>query len=120
MSPPKLARDRPVTFLTQPREVAFGITFGNNLYFFRFDNVHGRLGQRVHFDEPLIGEVRFDRRAGAIRDRHLNFTILDFFEQPKRFQVSNDFLTSLFHRQRSIVARFGVQGSVGVHDVDHR
>ena len=30
------------------------------------DGVHGRLGQLLHLDEPLVGQERLDRRLRAV------------------------------------------------------
>ena len=120
MPPPQLPADGPIAFLAEPVEVALGVSFREDLDAAVRDGLHRRLGQPVHFDEPLVGQVRLDRCLAAIRVRQVDQPVLDGHNQPLRFQVGDHVLAGHQHGHPLVLAGVGVQRAVGVEDVDHR
>ena len=118
--PPQLPADGPIAFLAQPVEVALGVAFREDLDAAVRDGLHGRLGQPVHLDEPLVGQVRLDRRLAAIRVRQIDQPVLDGHHQPLRFQVGDHVLAGHQDGHPLVLAGVGVQRAVGVEDIDHR
>src|SRR5262249_46856235 len=69
--PPQLAADAPVVHVVDPVEVAGGQVAGVDAHPAVPDGVPGRLGQRLHLDEPLQRQPRLYDRAtpAAVPDR---------------------------------------------------
>ena len=81
MSPPKLPADRPVAFFAEPIEIAFGVAIGHDLHAAAGDGVHRRISAAsslVHLHEPLVGQVRLDRRFAAVGVGEVDFAVFDF------------------------------------------
>src|SRR4051812_29930080 len=66
MAPPELSADAPVPLLAEPVEVAPGVALGVDLDRAGGHRVHRPLGQLVHPDEPLIGEVGLDSGLATV------------------------------------------------------
>ena len=84
--------------------VAFGIPRRMNRDAAVRHGVHGRLGQLVHPDEPLVGQVGFDRRLAAIGVGQVDFAILDFDQQSRGVQVGDHALARRRDRQSRVGA----------------
>ena len=95
MSPPKLPADRPVALLAEPIEIALRIPFRHDLHSAVAHGVHGRLGQMIHFHEPLVGQERFDRRLRAVAMGQLDLAILGLRQEPQLLQVGHHGLPGL-------------------------
>ena len=65
MSPPQLPADRPIALLAEPIEIALRVALGQDLHAAVGHGVHRRLREVVHLHEPLIGQVRLDRRLAS-------------------------------------------------------
>ena len=55
------------------------------------DDFQCRLGQRGHFHEPLVAQIRLDRRLAAVAVANLRFVRLVFSSGPRRLQIGDDF-----------------------------
>src|SRR5579871_1098534 len=94
MPPPELPADAPIPLLAEPIEVALGITLGMNLHPAGCDGIHRDLSQArlatpvvAHPDEPLVRQVRLDRRLAPIGVVDPGRVGLDLLEQALRLQV---------------------------------
>ena len=112
VAPPKLTTDRPIAFLGQPVNVALRVARWNDLDSAVGHCIHRRLGKLVHFHEPLIGQVRFDRRLAAIRMGQVDHPIFDFANKTLSLQVGDDLLSRLHDRHALVLARIAIQSAV--------
>src|SRR5688572_21467705 len=71
MSPPQLPTNRPIPLLAEPIEIALGITLREDLDATVRDSIHCRLRKLVHFDKPLIRQIRLNRRLAPVAVRQL-------------------------------------------------
>ncbi len=120
MAPPQLATYRPVAFFAQPIQVALGVTLGDNLDLAASDRIHSALCERVHFDEPLIGQVRLDRSLTAIAMSQIDLARFDAIHQLEGFHIGNNLLARGLDRQSLVLAGRFVQRSIGIENVDQR
>ncbi len=56
------------------------------------DRGDGRLGQRLRFHEPLLGDQRLDDRLAAVAFAEAERVILDLVEKAELFQIGDDAL----------------------------
>ncbi len=84
------------------------------------DGIHRRLGQLIHFHEPLVGQIGFDRGLAAVRMGQIDLAVFDFHEQLSGLHVAHDLFPRLIDRQAGVRARIGVEFAVWIEDVDHR
>ena len=70
MSPPYLAGDTPVPHVFQPVEVDLDPSLWIEGYLTLFGGLYGGLGQGLHPDEPLVGEVGLYDRMAAVAVAH--------------------------------------------------
>ena len=127
MPPPELAADAPVALFTQPVEVALGIARRMDVDAARSHGVHrllGETGRSVglvrHSHEPLVRQVRLDRRLAAIRMVEANEIGLDPLEKPAGLQVCHDPLAHDQPVEPGVLAGILVIRAVRVEEVDHR
>ena len=60
VTPPKLTGDTPVTDILHPVEINLIKAFGDKLGLAVLDRLDCRLGKRLHFHEPLLGNSRLN------------------------------------------------------------
>ena len=121
MAPPQLPADRPIALFAEPIEIAFGIARGNDLHPAVGHGVHRRLGQILHPHEPLIGQVRLDRRLRAVGMGQLDLAIFDLRRPgPSASRSATTRCAGLENDQARVRAGVVVQRAVGIEDVDHR
>ena len=119
MSPPKLPANRPVAFFAQPVQITFSVAIGQNRDFAPFDQIHRVVRKVVHFDKPLVGQIRFNWKLATVADGQIDLAIFDIAQQSDFVQVRDNFLASLLHREALIRPAFFVDRPIGIHDVDH-
>ena len=127
MPPPELAADAPVALFAQPVEVALGIACRMNVDAARSHRVHrllGKTGRSVglvrHPHEPLVRQIRLDRRLAAIRVVEPNQIRLDSLEKIAGLQVFHDPLAHDQPVQSGVFAGVFVVRAIRVEEVDHR
>ena len=90
MTPPELARNAPVAYVVQPVEQDRALVVRDHLDQATVDGFLGRLGEGLHFHEPLRGNPRLDFGFAAVADTDSVRNIFDAFEQAERFEVADD------------------------------
>ena len=65
MPPPELAGDAPIADVFEPLDIGLGETLRHELDLAALYGLDCRLGQRVHLDEPLLGNERLNRAMAA-------------------------------------------------------
>ena len=115
MSPPKLAADAPVPNILHPVEVHPGEPIGDYLYPPVQDNVHSRLCQALHTDEPLLAHQRLHGHGAAVTVPHGVDIRLYSLKQTILFQVSQYGFTALEPVHAFVGPGFPVHCAVQVH-----
>ena len=118
MTPPKLTGDTPVVDVFHPVDVDLAEAFGYELHRSVANHLKGRLGERLHFDEPLIGGQRLYRRAATVARANVVLVGNGLDEIAFGFQVRNQGFAAGIAIHTFVFARVGVHGSVVVHDLD--
>ncbi len=77
-----------------------------------------RLGERLHFHEPLPRDERLDDRFRAARDGHGVLVFLHTLEEPLRLKILDNLLTCLEPIHACIGTTVLVDRPVRIHDVD--
>ena len=117
--PPQLAADAPVLQVVHPLEVGLAPVLGDELDAPVFHGPDGRLGQRLHADVPLAGQVRLDDGTGAVPARDDMAVLARLCEQALRREVLDDPLARLETVQVPVGGRrIGVDAGVVGKDVD--
>ena len=117
MSPPKLTGNAPILDVFHPIKVDFGKTIGDKFGFFLAHGLNCGFGERLHLDEPLLGNDRLDRAVAAIAMPDVVSIILYLDHEAARLQVGDDDLACPFARKPAILlARVFVERAVVVHD----
>ena len=121
MAPPQLTGNTPVLNVIHPLVVGFIPVLGHKTDLSAFYRINSRLGQLFDCYVPLIGEVRFNNRAGAITTGHFKFVVVNFNQNAIGFELCNNCLTRIKAVQpligfRGFVVNFGIRGE----DIDHR
>ena len=66
MTPPELAGDTPIVDVIEPIEIDTCPSFWSEMDSAFLRGFNGRFCQRLHLDEPLIRQTRFDNRFTTI------------------------------------------------------
>ena len=104
MAPPQLAADAPVAGVLHPVHIVFGEALGHKADAALFHRLDGGLGQRLHLDEPLLGDHRLDGGVAAVAAAHLVLEGLDRFEVAAGFEVGDDGLAGLHGGHAGVLA----------------
>ncbi len=92
MAPPQLAADAPVLDIAHPGEVHVLVLLGHELDTAVFHGSDGRFCQGLGGNVPLVGQPRFDDRAGAVALRYFQRVVVDAHQQALGVQVGNNLL----------------------------
>ena len=90
MTPPELTADAPVTDILHPVEVVFIKALGDKADLFIPNHLNGRLRQRLHRDEPLLGNHRLDGAVAAVAGADIVAQRLHRFEGAAGFQIGKN------------------------------
>jgi hypothetical protein len=93
--PPELARYAPGLDVLEPLEVGLLPALGDDASVAFAHRREGALGERLHVDVPLVGEIGLDRHVGAVAMRDHVDVRLDLLEVAVFFQERDDALTRL-------------------------
>ena len=115
VTPPQLARQRPIADVAHPVEIFFATVVGDNLEVAALHGGDGRLRQRLHLAEPLGGSARLHNGAAAFADSNRVGVVANFLEQVERLQILDDF----FSRREAFHSGVGAGGSTHVAVVGH-
>ena len=118
MAPPELATDAPILHVLHP--VAVGVLELRRVEtdLVVHHRIECRLGQTVHFQEPLHGELRLDGHIGTLGEAHLVRVILCFLEQSGCIEVADDLLADGEAIHADVELARGSNGAIVVKDVD--
>ena len=119
MPPPELTGNAPILDVLHPVEVDLRPAVRDELHLAGLDRGDRGLGERLHLDEPLLGETRLDDLVAAVAVPDLVVEVFDVVEEPARLEVLDDDLAAL-PAVHAAVFRAGelVHVSVVGHDVD--
>ena len=121
MTPPELARNAPVLDVFHPVPVGVDPVLRHEFHRAVLNQLKAALAKRVHFHEPLVGEIGLDDLSGTVTARHLQFVRFFLHQQSGFGQVGQYRFTRALHVQPAVFFRHGiVQMRVGGQDVDHR
>ncbi len=95
MAPPQLAADAPGPDALHPLEKAPLLPLGYDRGFPILDGLNGRVGKRLHIEEPLGTDARLDRGIAALAVRHRVLVRLDLEQQSLPLKVAHDGLAAL-------------------------
>ena len=113
--PPKLAGNAPVVDVVHPVHIYLFQPLGQELDVAVRNSLDGRLGERGHFDKPLIARQRLDRRLAAIAAADVVRVVLDLDEIATGLEVLDDAAARLVAVQPLVFAAEAVDGGVVVH-----
>ena len=118
VSPPELARDTPILDIGHPVAIDIFELGGDVSDLVILDSLEGRAGERLHLDEPLHREFRFDHDIGALRVTHLVDIIFDLLYEVGSGEIFHDLLADIEAIHADIhSAGFG-DGAIIVEDID--
>ncbi|MMZ62702.1 hypothetical protein D1872_249200 [compost metagenome] len=80
----------------------------------------GRFRQRLHFDEPLRGQIRLDHGAGTFAMSDLMHMVFNFNQNAQLLQVLDDLFAALGAVHPLVLARVLIHFAAFVHDGDLR
>ena len=95
VAPPQLAADAPVAGVLHPVHIVLGEALGHELDVTLLHALDGRLCQRLHLDEPLLGHHRLDGGVAAVAGADLVLQRLDLLQEAAFLQVGKDGLAGL-------------------------
>ena len=90
MTPPQLAADAPVTGVLHPVHIVLGKALGHKLDLALLHALDGRLCQRLHLDEPLLGDHRLNGGVAAVAGAHLVLQGLGLLQETALLQVGQN------------------------------
>ena len=90
VTPPELTRNAPILDVFHPVEVDLFKACRNKLGFAVAHRFDGGLGERLHANEPLLGDHRLDRGVAAVAGAHVVGMLLDLLELTERLQIGDD------------------------------
>ena len=90
VTPPELARDAPRLDVFHPLEVGLLPVLRHERGFAQTHGRNRRLRQLLGVDVPLIRQIGFDDRAGAVAVRHHVRVRLDLVEEAEIFEARDD------------------------------
>lgn len=119
MAPPQLPTDTPIVDVLQPIEPHFIETFGDNVQFFVANGVNSLRSHRVHLDEPLRRDERFNDFSSALTTWYTLHMFLGLDDQSSLVHVRPELLAA-FEAIQACVSRGSqrIDRGVFVHDVD--
>ena len=120
MPPPQLARDAPVAYVLQPIEVDLGEALRDDLDVSTPDSLHRRLSQRLHPDEPLSGNHRFDDLPAPLAARDLHRVGLGLDHQAGGLHVLPQPAAAFEPIQPGVGTGVFIHGCVRVEHADDR
>ena len=78
VAPPQLPADRPIAFFAQPIEIALGVAIGNDRHAaVAAPRPWPTAASSLHPHEPLVGQIRLDRRLAAIGVGQVDLAVFD-------------------------------------------
>ena len=87
VAPPQLAADAPVAGVLHPVHIVLGEALGHKLDLALLHALDGRLCQRLHLDEPLLGHHRLDGGVAAVAGADFVLQRLDLLQEAAGLQV---------------------------------
>ena len=120
VAPPELAAHGPITLLREPVEVALRVPLGHDPDPALRHGVERRLGEFIHTNEPLVGEVGLDGRLRAVGVSQFDHPVLHLHQLPSSLEITHDLVAGLLDREPLVGPRLGVERAFRVEDVDHR
>ena len=112
VTPPQLTGNAPVVYVLHPAQIGLGEAVGHELGLALVDNVHSRLCERRHLDEPLRRGHRLNSRAAAVAGADVVFVVLDLNEVAAFLEVLNNRLAALVAVHALVLAAVCVDGRV--------
>ena len=104
VAPPQLAADAPVTAALHPVDIVLGEALGHELDLALLDALDGGLGQRLHLDEPLLGDHRLNDRVAAVAGAHVVGQRLGLLQRTAGLQIGQNSLAGLQRGHAGILA----------------
>ena len=120
MSPPQLTPNRPISLFSQPIQITICIPSREDFHIATGNCIHGGLSKLLHPNKPLVGQVRLDGSLAPIAVLDIDLTVFGLFQKAKVIHGRNDFGSGFRHAQADIGTSVFIDGSIGVHDVEHR
>ena len=90
VAPPELAGDAPVANIFEPVGAGGALIIGDHFDKAVEDDFLRRLGERLHFHEPLRGEARFDNGFAAVAGADGVRVLGDAVDEAELFEVSDN------------------------------
>ena len=112
VTPPQLTGDTPVVYVFHPAQVGLGETVGHELGLALGNNVHRRLCERRHLDEPLCRGHRLNGRAAAVAGADIVLVVFDLDEIAALFEILDNRLAALVAVHALVLAAVCVDGRV--------
>ena len=104
VAPPQLAADAPVTAALHPVDVVLGEAVGHELDLALLNALDGGLGQRLHLDEPLLGDHRLNDGVAAVAGADLMGQGLGLLQRTAGLQIGQNGLAGLQRGHAGIFA----------------
>ena len=95
VAPPQLTADAPVAGALHPVEVVLGKALGHKLDLALLHALDGGLCQRLHLNEPLLGDHGLDGGVAAVAGADLVLQRLDLLQETALLQVCQNGLAGL-------------------------
>jgi len=118
MTPPQLTGDTPVFDVFHPVIVGLVHTLRDELDLSVADNVDCRFCQRLHLDEPLFGNHRFNGGSAAVAGSYIVGVVLHLQQIALLFQILHDGFSCLIALHACIFAAGSGHGSIIVHHLE--
>ena len=119
MSPPDLTRNAPVADIFHPVKIGLFPALRGKGNAARAHSFDSRRREWFHLDEPLLGEARFNNRIAPIAVSDRMRMRINLHEQPERFQIGNDLLTTGETIHARILASLDIHVSFARHHIQH-
>ena len=112
VAPPQLTADAPVAGVLHPVHIVLGKALGHKLDLALLYALNGGLCQRLHLDEPLLGDHGLDGGVAAVAGAHLVLQGLDLLQEAALFQVGQNSLACLQRSHAGVLAAVQHMGLV--------
>ena len=120
VAPPDLTGDTPVTDVIHPAGISFGEAFRYELGTTVFNAINSSLNQRLHLNEPLGGNLRFNSMAAALAVTNSMGMLFNLNQITVSLQVGNDSLTAFLTSHAFVFACFFSHNAVHADNNDAR
>ena len=120
MAPPNLTGNTPVANVIHPAGIGFGEAFRYKLSTAVFNAVNSSLNQRLHLNEPLGGNLRFNSMTAALAVTDSMGMLFNLNQIAVSLQVGNDSLAAFLTGHAFVFAGFFSHNAVQADNNDAR